>query len=206
MRHRFFHLLDRHDCPEHGHPFYGLAARPDFERMFAGRGRHFGGPGGFEGPFGPQRSRMFNSGDLKLVLLKLLAEQPSYGYQLIKSLEERLGGGYVPSAGAIYPTLTLLEEEGSATSVTENNKKVYSITPQGLETLKANESHLEELFSHLDEKGRRFGRGRSPELMKAFFNLRSAVGARISRDKMSKEQIHKMAEAINAAAKTIDEL
>ena len=59
---------------------------------------------------------MFDAGDMKLVILKLLSEQPSYGYQLIKTMEERLAGGYTPSAGVIYPTLTMLEEEGLAAS------------------------------------------------------------------------------------------
>ena len=88
-----------------------------------GHGRGIGGPG-FEGPgrrgfgrgFGEGRGRLFDSGDVKLVVLKLLSGQPSYGYQLIKTMEERLAGGYSPSAGVIYPNFTMLEEEGLATS------------------------------------------------------------------------------------------
>jgi DNA-binding PadR family transcriptional regulator len=148
---------------------------------------------------------MFDAGDIKLVILKLLSEQPSYGYQLIKTMEEQLGGGYTPSAGVIYPTLTMLEEEGLAVSSTENNKKVYSLTPQGIELLEANKERIGELFQRLEETGRGFERGRSPEIMKAFMNLRSAVMARVSRS-ATPEQIRKITEAINAAAKAIDEL
>jgi DNA-binding PadR family transcriptional regulator len=148
---------------------------------------------------------MFDAGDIKLVILKLLSEQPSYGYQLIKTMEEQLAGGYTPSAGVIYPTLTMLEEEGLATSSTENNKKVYSLTPQGIEFLEANKERIGELFQRLEETGRGFERGRSPEIMKAFMNLRGAVVARVSRS-VTPEQIRKITEAINAAAKAIDEL
>jgi DNA-binding PadR family transcriptional regulator len=188
------------------------------EARFAGRhGRHsdefderhagFGpGHGGFGRGFGG-RDRMFDAGDLKLVILKLLSEQPSYGYQLIKTLEERLAGGYSPSAGVIYPTLTLLEEEGLATSaLSENNKKVYSLTAEGLQFLEANKERIGELFVRIEAVGERFQRRRAPELMKAFMNLRHAVGERMGRRNVTPEQVRKIAEAMNAAAKAIDEL
>jgi DNA-binding PadR family transcriptional regulator len=173
------------------------------ERGFRGRGR---GRGGFERGFGEGRGRLFDAGDIKLVILKLLSEEPSYGYQLIKTMEKRVSGGYVPSAGVIYPTLTMLEEEGLATSSAENNKKVYSLTPDGQAYLEANQPAVNELFARLEEAGRSFERGRSPEIMKAFMNLRSAVMARVSRESIKPEQIAKITDAINVAAKTIDEL
>jgi DNA-binding PadR family transcriptional regulator len=177
-----------------------------FEHRFAERGFGRGRHGGPERGFGHTRERLFDAGDIKLVILKLLAEQPSYGYQLIKTMEQRLAGGYTPSAGVIYPTLTLLEEEGLATATSENNKKVYAVTPEGLAFLEANKPRVDQLFDRLEEAGRGFERGRSPELMKAFGNLRGAVMARMARGNAKPEQIQKIAEAINAAAKTIDEL
>jgi DNA-binding PadR family transcriptional regulator len=166
------------------------------------RGRRWG----FEHRWGGGRERFFDAGDIKLVILKLLSEQPSYGYQLIKTMEERMAGGYTPSAGVIYPTLTMLEEEGLATASAENNRKVYSVTPEGLEYLQAHKRQVDELFERLAEAGKSFERGRSPEIGKAFMNLRSAVIARVSREGMTADQIRKIAEAINAAAKAIDEL
>ena len=80
-----------------------------FEGFMGGRGRGFGGFGGGD------RERLFDSGELRLVILQLVAEKPSYGYEIIKAIEERLSGGYAPSPGVVYPTLTLLEEEGFAT-------------------------------------------------------------------------------------------
>jgi DNA-binding PadR family transcriptional regulator len=179
------------------------------EAEFEGRGRHAGFGGGrrgrFERGFGG-RERLFDSGDLKLVIVKLLSEQPSYGYQLIKKMESRLAGGYTPSAGVIYPTLTLLEEEGLASvSTSEDNKKVYTVTAAGMEYLVANQERIDELLARLEEAGKGFERGRSPEIIRAFTNLRGAVMARVSRD-VTPEQIRKITEAINAAAKAIDEL
>ena len=94
------------------------AARDDF-----GRGRH-GGPhwhwhkhgGGFRGREG---ERVFEHGDLRLVIMAMLKDKPRYGYEIIKDLEERVGGGYSPSPGVVYPTLTLLEEMGHATVTPE---------------------------------------------------------------------------------------
>ncbi|MFP5230636.1 MAG: PadR family transcriptional regulator [Acidobacteriota bacterium] len=177
-------------------------------RGFEGRGRHGGGrhwgqrwDRGFGG------GRLFDAGDLKIVIVKLLSEEPSYGYQLMKKMEERLAGGYTPSAGVIYPTLTLLEEEGLASVTTSSdNKKVYTVTPAGLAFLEENKQRIEELFARLDEARGGFERGRSPELMKAFMNLRGAVMARMFRGNVTAEQIRKITEAINAAAKAIDEL
>jgi DNA-binding PadR family transcriptional regulator len=172
--------------------------------------RGFGGHGGRDprnfGSFGGGRERMFDAGDVKLVVLKLLSEQPSYGYQLIKTMEQRLAGGYAPSPGVIYPTLTMLEEEGLAMVSLEGSKKVYSVTPDGMQYLQTNEERVKELFERLEEAGRSFQQGRSPEIMKAFKNLHGAVMARMLRRNATPEQISKIAEAMNAAAKIIDDL
>ena len=150
---------------------------------------------------------MFDGGELKLVILKLLADQPSYGYQLIKSMEERLSGGYSPSAGVIYPTLTLLEEEGLAiASLSDSNKKVYSLTAEGHQFLESNKERVGELFERIEAVSERFQRGRSPEVMQAFMNLRHTVMARVWRRNVTPEQIRKIAAAIDAAAKAIEEL
>jgi DNA-binding PadR family transcriptional regulator len=192
-----------HGGREQGGPGHGFGGHRHggSERGFGGRG-----PGGFGRGFGEGRARLFDAGDVRLVILKLLSEQPSYGYQLMKTMEQQLAGGYTPSAGVIYPTLTMLEEEGLAVSTSENNKKVYSLTEQGAEYLESNKERIGELFERLEETGRGFERGRSPEIMKAFLNLRGAVMARVSRGNVKPEQIAKITEAINAAAKAIDEL
>ena len=206
MREHGFQRFFRQECRSAGRGDFGEADQGRREHGFGGWGeRGFrGGPwrGGFGG-----RERLFDAGDIKLVILKLLNEQPSYGYQLIKRMEEHLAGGYTPSAGVVYPTLTMLEEEGLASVATaENNKKVYSVTEEGRQYLAQHAERLEELFERLDEASANFRRGRSPELMKAFMNLRGAVAARMMRGKATPEQIQKIAEAIHTAAKTIDEL
>lgn len=197
-------------CGEEGHGQCRHHRGKGEGRDFDGRGPGYGfgrrGGGGSGRGFAESRNRIFDAGDIRFVILKLLAEQPSHGYQLIKNMEQRLSGGYAPSPGVIYPTLTLLEEEGLAKAAIDDSKKVYSLTAEGLVYVEANKQRIDELFSRLDEAGRTFERGRSPEIMKAFMNLRGAVIARISRQSIKPEQIQQIVEAINAATHSIDEL
>jgi DNA-binding PadR family transcriptional regulator len=196
----------REEREAHGH---GHWRHERGDRGFGGRWRggfeRFGGRGGFERGFGG-RERLFDAGDLKIVILKLLSEQPSYGYQLMKTMEDRLAGGYTPSAGVIYPTLTMLEEEGLASATLENNKKVYSVTEEGREYLRAHEARATQLFERIDEAGKHFERGRAPELLRAFEDLGHAVRARCSRNNVTPKLLREIADVIHGAAKAIDEL
>jgi DNA-binding PadR family transcriptional regulator len=184
----------------------------DFERGDC-RHRHwrgFGGRGeGFEHGFGPGfgsgRERFFDTGHLRLVILHLIAEKPSYGYEIIKAIEERLSGGYAPSPGVVYPTLTLLEEEGFAASSTEGNKKLFTATEAGREYLKANNATVKVIFGRMEQARKVFGRGRSPQIMRALMNLKFALKMRAGRGDLSSEQVSKIAEALDAAARAIDE-
>jgi DNA-binding PadR family transcriptional regulator len=114
-------------------PFRGPFGRPFFGGPFWGGPFHHmmrRGPFGFGG--GP---RMFGRGDLKYALLGLLVEHPKHGYEMIKDLENRSGGFYSPSAGAIYPTLQLLEDRGWVSVEVVEGKKVYTITDSGRQAL-----------------------------------------------------------------------
>jgi len=176
--------------------------------MFEGfMGRHGRGFGGFGPGFGENaRERLFDSGELRLVILQLLAEKPSYGYEIIKAIEERLSGGYAPSPGVVYPTLTLLEEEGYAVSSAEGSKKLYTVTEQGAEYLKTNQATVKAIFGRIEQAGKIFGRGRSPQIMRALMNLKFALKIRASQGNLSPEQTRKITEAIDAAAKVISEV
>jgi DNA-binding PadR family transcriptional regulator len=114
------------------------------------------GPGPRQG--GP---RMFGHGHLKFVLLDLLQERPKHGYEMIKDLQDRSSGFYTPSAGAVYPTLQLLEDRGWVTSETVEGKKVYAITDDGRAALA--EHNQEERDRHEGHHHGHGGPGFGPE-------------------------------------------
>jgi len=130
--------------------------RPGFGHFFGGG--FFGGPGLGGGGF--RTGRKLASGELQLVLLALLAEQPSHGYELIKALEERSGSFYTPSPGMIYPALTWLEEVGYASVAADGAKKLYSITDAGRQYLDENRESAEAMLDQLARIGAKMGRVR----------------------------------------------
>jgi DNA-binding PadR family transcriptional regulator len=79
------------------------------------------------------------------MILGLLKDKPSYGYEIIRDLEERFGGLYTPSAGTVYPTLQMLEEMGYVTSASTDSRKVYTITPEGVRYLEEQKGQVEDV-------------------------------------------------------------
>ena len=131
-----------------------------------GRGRHRHGPGrhGFGGPGGGddlmRAGRMLAQGDLRLIALSLIEEQPRHGYDIIKALEEKTADWYSPSPGIVYPTLTFLEETGYLTSQLEGAKKLYTITEEGRAHLKENRDLVEAVMQRLAAIGEKAQRMR----------------------------------------------
>jgi len=160
-------------------------------------GRHFGGR---------FRERVFDSGDLRFVILRLISEKPRYGYEIIKEIEERLGGSYAPSPGVVYPTLTLLEELGYVTvSTGDGTKKLHTITAEGAAALEANKAAVDALFERMEQVGTAFGKGRAPQIMRAVENFRMALRLKTSQGALNEDQIRKIVDAIDVAAKQIEE-
>ncbi len=104
--------------------------------------------------------RKLGAADLQLLILKLLAEKPRHGYEIIKELDERSKGFYVPSPGMVYPALTYLEEIGHATVAVDGTRKLYSITGVGSEHLAENVAAAEALLTQFSRVGNRMDRVR----------------------------------------------
>jgi DNA-binding PadR family transcriptional regulator len=146
--------------------------------------------------------RMLAQGDLRLLALALIAEQPRHGYDIIKQLEERTSGWYSPSPGIVYPTLTYLEEAGYLTSQADGAKKLYTITDEGRSYLEENRAFVEAILDRLasigrkaDHLRRRFGeeeegRQSTPTLVRAALeNLREITAKRLQQDPKSELEI-----------------
>jgi len=193
-----------YDCGENG------------RHRFAGRGRGFSfGPGGFQFDFGEgsrgwgghrrDRKRMFEGGELRLVLLKLIADQPRHGYELIKAIEEMTGGDYAPSPGIVYPTLTMLEDMGLiAEAKSKDTKKVYEATDEGRAHLEENSEEVEELIERLEEHGHHRRRGQRPEIGRAIGNLMTALRNRIAHDGWNDQLLDEVIDILDEAAQRIE--
>jgi DNA-binding PadR family transcriptional regulator len=134
-------------------------------RRFGRHGRSGFGPGWGPGPGGGggdwfRVGRMLAQGDLKLLALALIAEQPRHGYELIKLIEEKTSGCYSPSPGVVYPTLTFLEEAGYVTSESDGAKKRYTITEEGRAYLDQNRDFADMVLERLAAIGEKLARRR----------------------------------------------
>jgi DNA-binding PadR family transcriptional regulator len=151
--------------------------------------------------------RFFAHGDLRLVILHLIAEKPRHGYELIKAIEEQVAGAYSPSPGVIYPTLTLLEELGYVTvSTGDGAKKLHEITAEGRAFLDANRRAVDALFARMVETSRARGGGTAPQILRAMENLKLALRLRLSRGPLNEEQINAAAALIDAAATGVEQI
>ena len=170
------------------------------------RGGHHGGPGhhGFrEG--GGGRGRVFDQGELRFVLLALIAEAPSHGYEIIKAIEDRLGGSYSPSPGVIYPTLTLINELGFATvSESGGGRKLYTITEEGRAHLAENKPVVDAVFARMQRASAATAGGRSPQVVRAIENMKTALRLRLSRGPLGDTEAQAIADALDAAARAIE--
>jgi len=160
-RHFWKHLHDiKHEFGGRGGPFGGGGGG-----RRGGRGGWFGFGGGGPGGFGPggfdvTRGRKLSSGELQLVLLALVDEKPRHGYDLIKALDEKSGGFYVPSPGVIYPALTYLEEAEQVVAEAQGSRKLYTLTDAGREQLTKRRAEAEEILARLAAIGERMSRVR----------------------------------------------
>ena len=135
-----------------------------FGGAFGPKAWAFAFPGGRASGRGRGRRQMFESGEMKYVILRLIKEKPRHGYEIIKALEERMSGCYTPSAGTVYPTLQLLDDQGLVKVVETEGKKVYHITPEGETFLEQHKSTLDDILDRVKEAVHGFAGGSMAEM------------------------------------------
>ena len=193
---------------------FGLSGRGDFgdEGGFRGergeRGDHGGrggrgGDGGHgHGGRGGRRERLFDSGDFRVLILHLLAQQePRHGYEIIKAIGQLAGDDYSPSPGAIYPTLTFLEESGSIAIVDpQDTRKRYVLTDEGRKQLAEQDEAVQRMLRRLEMHQMRTRAQRPAELTRATENLRTSLRLRLGQGNVDREVLEKVAEILDRAA------
>ncbi len=156
---------------------------------------------------GMRRGRMFDGAELRLVLLKLISDEPRHGYELIKSIEELTGGGYAPSPGTIYPSLTMLNEIGLvASEEAGDGRRKFTITSEGSAQLDEQAATVEKLFARLSALGEQHKRTDGAPVRRAMANLKTALQGRLMRGDASEATVHDVAALIDEVAQKIERL
>ena len=203
------------------HRHYGCGPRGRIEvcvpegliAMRGGRGWH-GSWGPFQFDFdgsegrgwrGRRSRRMFESGELRLVLLKLIADEPRHGYDLIRAIEEITGGEYAPSPGVVYPTLTLLQDMGLIEEAAgDGPRKPFQATDEGRSHLAEREEEVQALFDRLRDLAPRADQTAGPAIGRAVKNLMTALRHRVGRDGLDEDLLHEIAAILDEAAQRIE--
>jgi DNA-binding PadR family transcriptional regulator len=176
----------------------------------------WGGRGGFasvrwgsrgDGSGGGRRGRVFDSGELRLVLLKLIADEPRHGYDLIRAIEDMTGGAYAPSPGVVYPTLTLLEDMGLIEAAkAEGSKKQFAATEAGMTELAEKADTVKALLARLSEMGAQRAKTDGAPIRRAMGNLRAVLQNRLVADDVTADTLHEVAAILDEAARKIERL
>ena len=163
------------------------------------------GDGWGSGRRGRRSRRMFESGELRLVLLKLIADEPRHGYDLIRAIEDLTGGEYAPSPGVVYPTLTLLQDMGLVEEAPgEGPRKPFQATDEGRKHLAEREEEVEALFSRLRDLAPSGENAAGPAIGRAVKNLMTALGHRLKREGFDEDLFLEIAAILDDAAQKIE--
>jgi DNA-binding PadR family transcriptional regulator len=147
---------------------------------------------------------MFGPGDLRLVLLALIEQEPRHGYDLIKAIETAFGGGYAPSPGVVYPNLSLLSDEGLISGVESGGKQVFTLTEAGKTWLDENRTAVDGVMQRMALAAKFVSGEQTPEVVReAFHTLRQAV--QMKPGGWSDAETAKVVEALTKAVRDISE-
>ena len=167
-------------------------------------------PFGDDGPFGKgrgRRGRMVGSGELRLLLLHLIAAEARHGYELIKAIEVLTGGAYSPSPGTVYPTLSMMADEAVVDhSHSDETRKAYEVTEAGSAELEERAGEVEALIERLSGHAKRRRAYATPEMFRAVGNLASVLKNRARSGKLDEDTIEEIVDIIDEVAKRIERL
>lgn len=156
---------------------------------------------------GGRRQRFFGHGELRLVILQLLSQNASHGYELIKAIEALTQGNYTPSPGVIYPTLDALQAQQLITvSDEENGRRMIAITPQGMQWLAENAPSLAQIEERIKARNVGYQLRKNPQMKRALENFKAVLDLRVNQGEVSATQLKQIIGIIDRAALEISQL
>jgi DNA-binding PadR family transcriptional regulator len=149
---------------------------------------------------------MFDGGELRLVLLRLMQAQPRHGYDLIREIETRTGGAYAPSPGIVYPSLTMLEDLGQIeAAASEGSKRLFSLTAAGSAFVQARGQEADAALARLDALKTDAAAVEAGPVWRAMRNLKAVLEQRLGAAP-DKDTLFTVADLIDEAARKIERL
>jgi DNA-binding PadR family transcriptional regulator len=152
------------------------------------------------------RGRLFERGDLKYVILELVAEKACHGYEVIRALEERFGGFYAPSPGAVYPTLQMLEDMGWVSSTERDGKRVYQITDEGRRFLAERGEVVSDIHKRIRAWWNPSVRDELRSLLRELGEMAQAIRRTDGREWGKPEKLRRIREVVQRARSEIEEI
>jgi len=138
-------------------------------------------------------------------MLQLIADKPRHGYEIIKAIEDLVGGAYSPSPGVVYPTLTMLEELGHVTMTEQDGKKLHALTDQGRAYLAENRAAIDALQARMAEIAAARADTPPPTVIRAIENLKLALRLKLQQGGLSDDQARTIATTLDAAAAAVEQ-
>jgi DNA-binding PadR family transcriptional regulator len=138
-------------------------------------------------------------------MLQLIADKPRHGYEIIKAIEDLVGGAYSPSPGVVYPTLTMLEELGHVTMTEQDGKKLHALTDQGRAYLAENRAAVDALQARMAEIAAARADTPPPTVIRAIENLKLALRLKLQQGGLSDDQARTIATTLDAAAAAVEQ-
>ena len=180
------------------HRDYGFGGWASFCGPFWGQG-----PG--QGP-GRGRERVFGRGDLRYLILKLLATRPMHGYEVMQELGKESGGWYSPSAGSVYPVLQLLQDQGLVTSEERDGKRVYSITEAGRKNLEENRDRVDDVFERVAGFTERFTGAEMRDVTRSFMRFAQVSFEEAMKRAGDAEALGRLKDILDRATREVEEM
>jgi DNA-binding PadR family transcriptional regulator len=153
---------------------------------------------------GRHGGRLLDYGELRLLVVAMISEQPRHGYELMRAIEERSNGNYAPSPGFMYPTLAWLDDMGYTTVEAEGGRKSYRISTEGQAFHVANSGLIDRLFARLSGSGGAGRHGEPAPVTRGMENLKMALRLRLRSGPLDPDTADRIAAALDAAAQAVE--
>lgn len=153
------------------------------------------------------RKRLFEAGEMKLLVLNFISIQPKFSYDIIKDIANLVGGNYKPSTGTICPTINYLEEQQYIVAeLNAEERKQYSITASGMQHLVDEQSTLETILTRFNTRKQIQSNEKYIDINRAMENLKASLRLKILHSELSAEQVREIADKIDQAAVEISRM